>query len=165
LRISLIECTGLFVGRAAAIVCATAVRDDATIRIIRGFIIMRPTCKLLALFALVVLAGCAARSKHHAPTAEGNASTHATDSTVDAAAVVRSIRLCRTQLAELQQLLGEPTRDGMVHKQHIISWIVQWDAPTRYLAVMLNAQNTVVDLYWNVPSEIPWSPTDQCLAP
>ena len=104
-------------------------------------------------------------SKHHAPANAGSPSTHAADSTVDAAAVARSIRLCRTQLAELQQQLGEPTRDGIVHKQHIVSWIVQWDAPTRYLAVMLNAQNTVVDLYWNVPSEIPWNPTDQCLAP
>ncbi len=84
---------------------------------------------------------------------------------MDAAAVARSIRICRTQLADLQQQLGQPTSDGIMHKQHIVSWTVQWDSPMRSLAVMLNAQNTVVDLYWNVPSDVPWTPTDQCLAP
>ena len=165
MRIRLIKCMARYVRRAVAIACATTVRDHALIRIIRGVTIMRPTCKLFALSALVVLAGCAAMSKHRGSAVAGSPSTHATGSAVDAAAVARSIRLCRSQLAELQQQLGEPTRDGIVHKQHIVSWIVQWDAPTRYLAVMLNAQNTVVDLYWNVPSEIPWYPTDQCLAP
>ncbi len=121
---------------------------------------MRQTYRLLAFIVVAALAGCASVPKLHAPV-----SAHTTDSTVDAAAIAHSVRLCRTQFAELQQQLGQPTRDGIVHKQRIVSWIVQWDAPTRYLAVLLNAQNTVVDLYWNVPSEIPWNPTDQCLAP
>ena len=130
---------------------------------------MRQLCKPLVFSVLAALAGCAsvARIAHHeAATNAPATNAPATNApAVDAAAAVRSIRLCRTQVGELQQQLGVPTRDGIMHKQHIVSWIVQWDAPTRYLAVLLNPQNTVVDLYWNVPSEIPWTPTDQCLAP
>jgi hypothetical protein len=43
-----------------------------------------------------------------------------------------------------------------------MSWITQWDDPLRYLAVLLDGRGVVVDVYWGVPTEIPWSPTDQC---
>ena len=131
---------------------------------------MRPVVKLLPVCVVVVLAGCAHFSKPHVAAVEaapeaGHATTNAPASGVDAATVAHSIRLCRTQLADLQQQLGQPTRDGILHKQHIVSWTVQWEAPRRDLAVMLNAQNTVVDLYWNVASDVSWNPVDQCLAP
>ena len=30
------------------------------------------------------------------------------------------------------------------------------------LAVLLDARGVVVDLEWDVPTEIPWTPADQC---
>ena len=137
---------------------------------------MRQIVKPLLVCVVVIAAGCSHFSKKHAaeaaPVASSEAvpeavheTTNARASGVDVATVAHSIRLCRTQYAELQQQLGQPTRDGILHKQHLVSWTVQADAPRRELAVMLNAQNTVVDLYWNVSSAIPWNPVDQCLSP
>lgn len=129
---------------------------------------MRPVVKLLACSIVLVLTGCAhapATRISEVPSAAPSNFAHPADLAVDGATVVRAIRLCRTQFAELQQQLGQPTRDGLLHKQHIVSWTLHWDAPTRELAVMLNAENTVVDIDWNVSPLVPWSPTDQCLAP
>ena len=82
----------------------------------------------------------------------------------DGAAAARSIVLCQTTLSELENRLGSPTRDGLLHASRVVSWITEWDPLVRYLAVQVNQQGVVTDLYWNVPSEIPWAPTDQCLA-
>ena len=129
---------------------------------------MRQIVKPLLVCVVVVLAGCSHKSRTR-PSEAAPEGAHETAGTavsgVDAATVARSIRLCRTQLQDLQEQLGQPTRDGIVHKQRIVSWTIQSDAPRRELAVMLNPQNTVVDIYWNVPSAVPWSPADQCLAP
>ena len=80
----------------------------------------------------------------------------------DVRAVARSIVLCQTTEAELRQKLGEPSRDGIVHDVHVESWLISTETLTRYLAVRLDAKGVVVDLYWDVPTEIPWVPTDLC---
>ena len=109
----------------------------------------RPGLVFLAIAALA-LAGCAHSEKAPDPPV------------VDGGAVARSIVLCKTTEAELRQRLGEPTRDGRLHDSRVMSWITQWDGPTRYLAVLLDGRGVVVDVYWDVPTEIPWTPTDQC---
>ena len=126
---------------------------------------MKHTCALTAVFAAVCLAGCSVLPKIHSQGTP--ASESAPRATVDltAAAAARSIRLCRTQLSELRQQLGEATRDGIMHKQRIVSWTLPGSSQTRTLAVLLNAQETVVDVYWNQPLEVPWTPADQCLMP
>jgi hypothetical protein len=43
-----------------------------------------------------------------------------------------------------------------------MSWVTRWDSPARYLAVLLDDRGVVVDLYWDIPTEVPWVPTDQC---
>ena len=82
--------------------------------------------------------------------------------TADARSVVGSVVLCSTTESELRRKLGEPYRDGILHRARVVSWIAQWDSPARYLAVLLDDRGVVVDLYWDVPTEIPWVPTDQC---
>ena len=82
--------------------------------------------------------------------------------TLDGAAAASSVVLCRTTLSELQSRLGTPNRDGLIHADRIVSWITEWEPLVRYLAVRVDRQGVVTDLYWNVPSEIPWVPTDQC---
>jgi hypothetical protein len=97
-----------------------------------------------------------------AHAAAGNAPTDGHAMPVDARAVVRSIVLCKTTESELIARLGEPTRNGLLGRARIMSWIIQWDHPTRYLGVLLDDRGTVVDLYWDLPTEIPWSPADRC---
>jgi hypothetical protein len=81
---------------------------------------------------------------------------------VDAGAVARSITLCTTTEGELRRQLGQPTRDGLLRRSRVLSWIVGEDQVVTYLAVLLNERGVVVDLYWDLPTEIPWVPTDQC---
>jgi hypothetical protein len=102
-------------------------------------------------FVAALLAGGCAHAEKAPPAAS-----------IDGGAVARSIVLCRTTEADLRRQLGEPTRDGRLHDSRVMSWITQWDGPTRYLAVLLDDRGVVVDVYWDVPTEIPWSPTDQC---
>jgi hypothetical protein len=77
------------------------------------------------------------------------------------------ITLCRTTEAELRAALGTPTRDGLLHDARVLSWItgVSAEGAIRYLAVLLDARGVVVDRIWNIPTEIPWLPTDQCTKP
>lgn len=100
--------------------------------------------------ALVVISGCA--SVEAAPDKPE----------LDGAAAARSVVLCQTRLSDLENRLGSPTRDGLLHASRVVSWITQWDPLVRYLAVQVNQQGVVTDLYWDVPSEIPWTPADQC---
>ncbi|MDP9121544.1 MAG: hypothetical protein M3O15_09290 [Acidobacteriota bacterium] len=102
---------------------------------------------------LLLVAGCA-----HSAAAPATPATPA----LDAHAVARSVVLCTTTETELRHLLGEPTRDGTLHRAHVMSWITRWDSPPRYLAVLLDDRGVVVDVYWDIPSEVPWVPTDQC---
>ena len=37
------------------------------------------------------------------------------------------------------------------------------DSPVSYLAILVDERGGVVDLYWDIPTEIPWLPTNQCL--
>jgi hypothetical protein len=80
----------------------------------------------------------------------------------DISTVSRSVVLCKTTETELRHLLGAPTRDGILHKAHIMSWILRQESPVGYLAVLLDERGVVVDLYWDIPTEIPWAPADQC---
>jgi hypothetical protein len=106
------------------------------------------------LFAPVAYLLFVARCAHSVPTPPHPA--------VDAGAVARSIAVCKTTEADLRRQLGEPTREGRLHDARVLSWITQWDSPTRYLAVLLDDRGVVVDVYWDIPTEIPWVPTDQC---
>ncbi|MBC7988132.1 MAG: hypothetical protein H7Y19_00935 [Luteimonas sp.] len=81
---------------------------------------------------------------------------------LDGAAAAKSVVLCETTLSDLESRLGAPTRDGLLHASRVVSWITAWDPLVRYLAVQVNQEGVVTDLYWDVPSEIPWTPTDQC---
>jgi hypothetical protein len=43
-----------------------------------------------------------------------------------------------------------------------MSWIIAERTVVSYLAVLLDGSGVVIDQVWNIPSEIPWIPTDQC---
>jgi len=81
---------------------------------------------------------------------------------VDARAVAKAVVLCTTTAEELRRRLGEPTRDGFLHRAHILSWSTRSESPSRYLAVMVDGRGVVADLYWDVPLETSWVPADQC---
>lgn len=109
--------------------------------------------RLPLLLALVALTGCA------------TSRPAATTPHVDGAAVARSVALCTTTEADLRARLGPPTRDGLLHGQRVLSWATGEDTVFHYIAVLLDARGTVVDLYWDLPSEIPWTPASQCPQP
>lgn len=76
---------------------------------------------------------------------------------------LRNMVLCQTTGTQIRDALGAPTRDGLLHDAHVMSWILgNDDGVVRYLAVLLDADGVVVDRIWNVPTEIPWIPADQC---
>ena len=83
---------------------------------------------------------------------------------LDGAGAARSIVLCQTTLEQVTALLGTPSRDGVLHTSHIVSWITASEPLVRYLAVLVNERGIVTDLYWNVPTEIVWNPEDHCAA-
>lgn len=76
--------------------------------------------------------------------------------------VAREVKLCKTHIAELEARLGTPSRDGVLGTARITTWVVEWDPLTKYLGVMTDATGTVVDVYWNLPSEVQWSPVNRC---
>ena len=82
---------------------------------------------------------------------------------IDGGAIARSVVLCKTTESELREKLGTPTRDGILHHVRIESWITRRDSPVSYLAILVDERGVVVDLYWDIPTEIPWLPTNQCL--
>ena len=102
--------------------------------------------------ALALAAGCAGAS---APAATEPRLTHA---------AVTAIALCTTTEAELRTALGPPARDGVLHRARVLSWMggESEGGVVHYLAVLLDDRGVVIDLYWDVPTEIPWTPTDQC---
>ena len=107
--------------------------------------------KLLLLALLLVAPALAFAKKESRPVLDGTAAAE-------------SVILCHTTLTELHERLGPPTRDGLLHSVRIVSWITEWEPLAKYLAVMVDKQGVVVDLYWNIPTEIPWAPTSQCTA-
>lgn len=106
----------------------------------------------VACLVLVILSGCASAAPASAPAP------------ADRRAAVRAIALCTSTEADLRAALGEPTRDGMLRRDRILSWIIDEGSVVSYLAVLLDTRGVVVDLIWNVPTEIPWTPADQCNA-
>lgn len=106
----------------------------------------------LASLVLAAASGCARAAPATAPAP------------VDRGGAVRAIALCTTTEAQLRAALGEPTRDGLFRRERILSWIIDEDDVVRYLAVMLDARGVVVDLVWDIPTEIPWTPANQCAA-
>jgi hypothetical protein len=107
--------------------------------------------RVLALSSLLSLSGCASVPQD---AAERTIS--------DGAEVARTVELCKTGIADLQSRLGPPSRDGLLGSSRVVTWIVEWDPLVKYLGVMTNESGTVVDLYWNLPSEVTWAPTDRC---
>ena len=106
--------------------------------------------RFATLSLLFLLTSCAAnRAKSERPVADG-------------AGAARSVVLCQTRLDELTALLGTPSRDGVIHTAHIVSWITATEPLVRYMAVLVNERGIVTDLYWNVPTEIVWNPDDHC---
>lgn len=104
------------------------------------------------LFVIILgLAGCATISSdsEEQPIANGEA-------------IARAVELCKTTIADLQAQLGEPSRDGVLGTSRILTWVVAWDPLVKYLGVLADQQGTVVDVYWNLPSEVQWSPTNRC---
>ena len=101
---------------------------------------------------VAALAGCARPAGTPGPTPAAD----------DGRALAASVVLCRTTEAELRRALGEPTRDGRLRDTRVLSWILGDEPVVRYLAVLLDARGVVVDLYWDLPTEIPWTPANQC---
>ncbi len=103
------------------------------------------------LFTLLTLAGCATspRSDDEQPLANG-------------VEVARSVMLCQTNVSDLEAQLGTPSRDGVLGRSRVMTWIVEWDPLVKYLGVLADESGTVVDLYWNLPSEVQWSPVNRC---
>ena len=50
----------------------------------------------------------------------------------------------------------------MLRRDRILSWIVGEGSVVSYLAVLVDPRGVVVDLVWDVPTEIPWTPENQC---
>ena len=92
-----------------------------------------------------------------------NTAATATESRVaNARQVVATIVPFTTTEAALRTSLGTPTRDGVIHRQRVVSWIVSDQGAVKYLAVAVNGRGIVTDIYWDVPTEIPWTPEDTC---
>lgn len=107
-----------------------------------------------AVLSALLLGGCAgARPPGAAPPARPSAD-----------ALARGVVLCTTTEADLRRDLGAPTRDGRLGRSRVLSWITSEATVVRYLAVLLDARGVVVDLYWDLPTEIPWTPVDRCAA-
>ena len=110
-----------------------------------------PSPRLILLTAIISMAGCATTQ-----TASEEREM------VDGAQVARSVVLCQTKIADLQSRLGEPSRDGVLGRTRILTWVVSWDPLVKYLGIMADNSGTVVDVYWNLPSEVQWSPVNRC---
>ena len=106
---------------------------------------------VLALVTLFALSACASVPQDNGEHSISNGTE-----------VARAVELCKTNVAQLQSKLGKPSRDGLLGRSRVVTWVVEWDPLVKYLGVMANDSGTVVDLYWNLPSEVAWSPTDRC---
>lgn len=106
---------------------------------------------IMLVFFLLALAGCATSRQDDVEQPIPNG--------VD---VARSVVLCETHVSALEARLGTPSRDGVLGKARVVTWIVEWDPLVKYLGVLADESGRVVDLYWNLPSEVPWSPVNRC---
>lgn len=106
--------------------------------------------RMSVVLPLVLLAGCATAP----PSLEVRNPRGVT--------VAQGVVLCRTTLSELEGQLGAPSRDGRLGPMRLVTWVVDWEPLVKYLGVMIDASGRVVDLYWDVPSEVQWAPADRC---
>ena len=107
---------------------------------------------LLVLALALCLTGCATSSESLEKTIANGSE------------IARSVVLCQTTITQLQDQLGQPSRDGRLGDKRVVTWVTEWDPLTRYLGVALSPSGTVVDVYWDVPTEIPWVPVNRCSA-
>jgi hypothetical protein len=106
--------------------------------------------RCLILLPILILSACAtAESSSEKPIKDGMK-------------IADQVVLCKTTYRELEQLLGKPSREGLLGKDRVDTWIVEWKPLIRYLGVMVDNQDVIVDRYWNLPSEIAWAPTNRC---
>ena len=76
---------------------------------------------------------------------------------------VAQVVLCKTTADELKVWFGPPRRDGRLGKNRVQAWLLG-DDPERVLAVMYDEVGRVIDLLWDVPGLMSWTPTDRCPA-
>jgi hypothetical protein len=107
-----------------------------------------------ALISLLALAGCAS-----IPGMDKDEPAVAISNGVE---VARAVQLCQSSVASLEAQLGRPSRDGRLGRTRVVTWIVEWEPLVKYLGVMADEAGTVVDVAWNLPSEVQWSPTNRC---
>jgi hypothetical protein len=113
------------------------------------FVRMAVCPRLFPLLGAVTLAACR--------------QTATTDNTVNSfQATARSVVVCQTTEADLRRDLGEPSRDGILHGARVLTWIIPGTSSARYLAVLVDTRGVVADLYWDIPTAVPWTPTNQC---
>ena len=106
--------------------------------------------RVITMFLVILLAGCAT-----SPADEEQPISNGVE-------VASAVVLCQTRIADLQAQLGVPSRDGVLGRSRLMTWIVAWDPLVKYLGVMADENGTVIDLYWNLPSEVQWSPVNRC---
>lgn len=123
-------------------------------------------CRYVLAGAAVLLTACAQPGATPPPQQASSGGVGLTFTRVsrdiDVAAVARSIGLCKTSETDLRGQLGPPSRDGLLHGARVLTWITEAESPHRYLGVLLDTDGVVVDVYWDIPTESPWIPTDQC---
>ena len=51
----------------------------------------------------------------------------------------------------------------MLGRLRVLTWIVDWEPLVRYLGVAVDDAGRVVDVVWDLPTEVPWVPVDRCL--
>lgn len=103
-------------------------------------------------FVLSILTAC-----------RGEVPTPNQDPLPDLRGAAEQVVLCETADSTLRRTLGPPTREGLLHDERVLSWLDPSSSPTRYLAVLRDSKGTVVDIYWDIPTEVPWVPTNQCV--
>jgi len=112
--------------------------------------------RVAILTGLIALSGCASIPGMGDGDGESEAPI------TNGAEIARSVQICETSVASLEARLGRPSRDGRLGRTRVVTWIVEWDPLVKYLGVMADDAGTVVDVYWNLPSEVQWSPANRC---
>jgi hypothetical protein len=101
------------------------------------------------------LAACRA-STSPAPASSSNGASRA-----DVAQAAKGVVLCTTTGAELRNKLGTPFRDGRLGPNRIQTWVAEREREL-FLGVLLDDRDVVVDVFWDVPGAVAWSPIDHC---
>ena len=110
-----------------------------------------------ATMLLLALAAC------RATPASGPSSPSADPSRATVSQAAKDVMLCKTTGAELRAKLGAPFRDGRLGPNRIQTWVADRDREL-FLGVLLDEHDVVVDVFWDVPGAVAWSPQDHCAA-